>query len=260
MAFSLNHMDISFEISQEEARKINIDEAFFLVISTLLTMRFSEGLFPENSFAKLYFHMVFFVFWFYILHISFAIFSKIGISYVSEQKIKGKHVRSLTFVFLMGNREISQFLLKKIDFVKNDHQIFIVKEEKYIKERQYKGKARRKEERFYGNFFWISLDLFEGNWSSSREKDLIQRIKEAETVDFYILGEISKKKLEDNDDLQMNNDIKVVLAASILRNIKKKARICAQIQKEMLLFLDWADWNFVMSRNSIKVQFFRFFL
>jgi len=208
-----------------------------------LTIGFSEELTPTANFSFFFYHGVFYFFWFvFMCLLASNLLKTPQNSYVSAEvslmKIFDKNLKNLIILHPLRKNPITKNILTTL-FAQTDHKttkILINSSEEIYNDIEFP------------NFFFYQFDLFE------EKMPFLNEINEIDQIKYYLFTNNSLKNEE-------TNDYKAILSCSIVRHHIPKAFISTQLRKEEHLFLEWADWDFAMSSDNlrvmIKINFFR---
>ena len=224
-------MDIGFECNPH---RLDIDQSFLLTISTIMTIGYHDDLTPSSYFSFFFYHGIFYVFWFLFCCLLAQIFSNKNSNYYSDEmsisRIIDKKLKILIILHPLRQNPLSKNLLSviqnQIDY--KTTKIIINSEEENYKDLGLK------------NLHFCKFDLFGDNSAFFNE------INKVDVIKYYIFTDPSLQT-------ENYNDYNAILSCSIMRQYCQKAFISAQLKKEEHLFLEWADWDFVMSSNYFRV-------
>lgn len=200
-----------------------------------MTLGFHDDLNPSSYFSIFFYHGIFYVFWFLLCCLLTQIFSNKNSHYYSDEisisRIIDKNLKILIILHPLRQNPLSKKLLSMIQN-KIDHKttkIIINSEEENYKNFGFK------------NFFFCKFDFFGDNL------DFFDEINKVDVIKYYVFTDPSFQT-------ENSNDYNAILSCSIMRQYCQKAFISSQLKKEEHLFLEWADWDFVMSSNYFRVR------
>lgn len=215
---------------------IDFDQAFYLTILNILTISFNEELRPANYYSFYFFHLAFYVFWF---RFGCFFFEALRITPVSSEshkelillKIFDKKLEKLIILHPLRKTPISKSLLSclvsQID--RKNTKILINSNLEFYYDLSLPG------------VFVLPFDLFDEKIPFAEEISKINKVK------YLILTDPASNQEE-------CEDYNAILASSVIRQHFPKALISTQLRKMDHLFLEWADWDFVMSSDNIRVK------
>lgn len=224
------NMDFNFSVDSLE-----LDQAFLLTISVILTMEFTDNINPSTNFAIFYYHALFYSFWIIFLYIIAENLSKTNNIYSEKantlyQIIKNNDkTKNLIIIFGKSglDKDFIQIWIKKMKAIQNKVIVITFEISAFIDN--------------YPDVFFYKIDVL------GKKDPLFLEMDRFNSVQFIVLSDISKKNKE-------NIDYKSVLMASALRNHCPKALISCQMLKDDFIFLEWADWDFGISTNAFRIN------